>query len=107
RAVFERTASEIAQVVGGRLLAGSPRARAVGVSTDSRTIQPGRLFIPLKGERLDGHRFIEEAVEEGAAGALVEEEGPGRPELVSALLARRELWSQAFLVGVPGSSWEA
>jgi len=105
--VFERTASEIAQVVGGRLLAGSPRARAVGVSTDSRTIQPGRLFIPLKGERLDGHRFIEEAVEEGAAGALVEEEGPGRPELVRALLARRELWSQAFLVGVPGSSWEA
>ena len=46
-------------------------------------------------------------MEEGAAGALVEEEGPGRPELVRALLARRELWSQAFLVGVPGSSWEA
>lgn len=105
--MLELTAAEIARVVGGRLLAGRPEMRVVGVSTDSRTLQPGRLFVPLKGERLDGHRFLEEALEEGAAGALAEEDGPGRAELLRALLERRELWSRAFLVGVPGSTWDA
>ncbi|HEY8531028.1 MAG TPA: UDP-N-acetylmuramoyl-tripeptide--D-alanyl-D-alanine ligase [Limnochorda sp.] len=105
--MLDLTAAEIAQVVGGRLLAGAPELRVAGVSTDSRTLQPGQLFIPLKGERLDGHRFVEEALEEGAAGALVEEDGPKRAELLNTLLPRQELWRQAFLVGVPGTSWEA
>lgn len=93
-------------MVGGRLLAGPPEARSQGVSTDSRTLQPGRLFVPLRGERLDGHRFIEEALEEGAAGALTEE-GPERSELLRDLLPRQDLWRRAFLVAVPGSTWEA
>ena len=36
-----------------------PRAIAQGYSIDSRTIQPGELFFAVKGERLDGHDFVE------------------------------------------------
>jgi UDP-N-acetylmuramoyl-tripeptide--D-alanyl-D-alanine ligase len=44
-----------------------------GVSTDSRTTQTGELFIPLTGERHDGHEFIPKALHRGARGVLVEE----------------------------------
>ena len=40
------------------------------VSTDSRSVEPGCLFIPLTGERFDGHRFIDAALDAGAAGVL-------------------------------------
>jgi UDP-N-acetylmuramoyl-tripeptide--D-alanyl-D-alanine ligase len=41
-----------------------------GVSTDSRTVQKGELFVPLKGPRFDGHTFIGDAFARGAAGSL-------------------------------------
>ena len=44
-----------------------------GVNTDSRTCQTGELFIPLTGERHDGHEFIPKALQRGARGVLVEE----------------------------------
>ena len=40
------------------------------VETDSRTIHPGALFIPLVGERFDGHAYLNQALEDGAAGCL-------------------------------------
>jgi len=43
----------------------------LGVSTDTRTIQPGSLFIALEGEKYDGHLFIETAKEKGAVAVLV------------------------------------
>lgn len=43
-----------------------------GISTDSRTVQPGNLYIPLKGEQFDGHAFIHEAIEKGAIGCLIQ-----------------------------------
>ena len=45
--------------------------RFTGVSTDSRTLRPGELFVPLIGERFDGHDYLEEAFRKGAAGAVV------------------------------------
>ena len=48
-----------------------------GVSTDTRTLQPGDLFIAIKGERFNGHTFLDQACAAGAAGALVEDEVPG------------------------------
>lgn len=42
-----------------------------GVSTDTRTIRPGDLFIALSGERFDGHHYVKQAIEQGAAGAVV------------------------------------
>ena len=63
------TAREICAAVGGTLLQDSG-APVTGVTTDSRAVQPGQLFIPLVGERFDGHAYIAKALDGGAAGCL-------------------------------------
>lgn len=63
------TARELCAAVGGTLLQDSG-APVTGVTTDSRAVQPGQLFIPLVGERFDGHAYIAKALEGGAAGCL-------------------------------------
>ena len=63
------TAREICAAVGGTLLQDSG-APVTGVTTDSRAVRPGQLFIPLVGERFDGHAYIAKALEGGAAGCL-------------------------------------
>jgi UDP-N-acetylmuramoyl-tripeptide--D-alanyl-D-alanine ligase len=50
-----------------------PNATFNGVTTDSRQIQPGDLFVALRGERFDGHAFVDAALSSGAAAALVEQ----------------------------------
>ncbi|HCI68055.1 MAG TPA: UDP-N-acetylmuramoyl-tripeptide--D-alanyl-D-alanine ligase [Oscillibacter sp.] len=67
------TAREICAAVGGTLLQDSG-APVTGVTTDSRAVQPGQLFIPLVGERFDGHAYIGKALEDGAAGCLTARE---------------------------------
>lgn len=65
------TVQEIAAAVGG--VWRNPRADAPAVSavsTDSRRIQPGCLFLPWVGEKFDGHDFIEKALAAGAAGCV-------------------------------------
>src|ERR1017187_4503281 len=47
-------------------------------SIDSRTVGPGQLFFAVKGERLDGHDFVEQALERGAAAAVVRTDQLGR-----------------------------
>lgn len=51
-----------------------------GVSTDTRTLRPGNLFIPLTGERFDGHEFAAQAAARGAAAVLWQQDRPGAPE---------------------------
>ena len=63
------TAREICAAVGGTLLQDSG-APVTGVTTDSRAVQPGQLFIPLVGERFDGHAYIAKALDGGTAGCL-------------------------------------
>src|SRR6267143_1511823 len=48
-----------------------PQTTAQGYSIDSRTVQPDELFFAVKGERLDGHDFVEQALSRGAIGAVV------------------------------------
>lgn len=67
------TAREICAAVGGTLLQDSG-APVTGVTTDSRAVQPGQLFIPLVGERFDGYAYIGKALEGGAAGCLTARE---------------------------------
>ena len=67
------TAREICAAVGGTLLQDSG-APVTGVTTDSRAVQLGQLFIPLVGERFDGHAYISKALEGGAAGCLTARE---------------------------------
>jgi UDP-N-acetylmuramoyl-tripeptide--D-alanyl-D-alanine ligase len=65
------TAAVVAQATDGRLVAGASDRRFEHVSTDTRSITPGSLFIALRGERFDGHDFIARAVERGATGLMV------------------------------------
>lgn len=79
------TASEIAQVTGGRLI-GEDTAVS-GVSTDTRTIEPGMLFVAIKGESFDGNDFIAAAAEKGAAAVITDRsEGAGNVPVTQILV---------------------
>ena len=66
------TLSQIAQLAGASLSSGDGTVAVTKVSTDSRTIKPGELFVALRGENFDAHDFIESAAKSGATGALVD-----------------------------------
>jgi len=65
------TIKEVIRAVQGELVSGSQRGEISGVSIDSRTINKGEIFFALKGERFDGHDFVDEAIESGAKAAVV------------------------------------
>jgi UDP-N-acetylmuramoyl-tripeptide--D-alanyl-D-alanine ligase len=69
---LELTLGWVATSVGGTLQSGDPELPVGDVLTDSRTLRAGDLFVALKGPRFDGHAFVEEVLERGAAGAIVE-----------------------------------
>lgn len=62
---------EAAAAIGGRIEGSG--ARFESVSTDSRTLERGALFVALRGERFDGHGFIRAAMQRGAAAGMVED----------------------------------
>jgi UDP-N-acetylmuramoyl-tripeptide--D-alanyl-D-alanine ligase len=51
---------------------------ANGVSTDTRTVEEGMLFVALRGQKFDGHDFLADAIGRGAAGVIVDVEGAGK-----------------------------
>lgn len=71
-------AREVAQWTGGKWCFGQPGAIA-GVSTDSRTLCRGALFVALRGPLFDGHSFIGEAFARGAVGAVISENTDAMP----------------------------
>lgn len=73
-------AGELAALTGGRLVRASARP-VRGAAVDSRLVRPGELFVALRGERTDGHRFLRAAAGAGAAGLLVADV-PDEDELV-------------------------
>jgi UDP-N-acetylmuramoyl-tripeptide--D-alanyl-D-alanine ligase len=62
-----------AQALGAKQ--SGPNASFTGVATDSRQLRPGDLFVALRGERFDGHAFVDAAFGTGAAAAMVEDAG--------------------------------
>ncbi|HEX2949210.1 MAG TPA: UDP-N-acetylmuramoyl-tripeptide--D-alanyl-D-alanine ligase [Armatimonadota bacterium] len=70
------TLEQVLNATSGQLLVSAQRL-FTGVSTDTRTIQPGDLYVALRGERVNGHDFLQQARDKGAAGAIVEESIPG------------------------------
>jgi UDP-N-acetylmuramoyl-tripeptide--D-alanyl-D-alanine ligase len=79
-------ASAIAQIVGGELIGGDVTVTAAPVF-DSSQASPGSIFLALRGEKTDGHKFIEDAFTHGAVLALVTVASPQRCIVVSDVLA--------------------
>src|SRR5881275_2499845 len=63
---------QIAELSGAKLEQGDGKIPVERISTDSRTIKEGELFVALRGEKFDGHKFVEGAAKTGAAGAIVD-----------------------------------
>jgi UDP-N-acetylmuramoyl-tripeptide--D-alanyl-D-alanine ligase len=63
---------QIAEFAGATPVSGDADISVQKVSTDSRTTKRGDLFVALRGEKFDGHKFVEAAAETGAAGAIVD-----------------------------------
>ncbi len=82
-ALIEREAirfAEIIEAIGAELVSGDPSLVFKGVFTDSRSKQPGSMFVALKGEHFDGHEFVHEALANGAGALLVSRLPSGIPE---------------------------
>ncbi len=102
------TSDEIAAATGGDA---NLSFEASGVTFDSREVEPGHLFIAMKGEVTDGHKFLDKAYAAGAAGVLVEHAPDARPHVrvADSVKALNDLGraararSAARVIGVTGS----
>lgn len=65
------TVNEILKACNGHLQSGDSGTKVAGISTDTRTIKEGEMFLAVKGQKYDGHSFIAEAFRKKAAGAIV------------------------------------
>lgn len=109
--MIEKSFSALARIGGGELV-GSDGA-FTSVSSDTRTLQAGALFVALGGPNFDGHDFVAAAVERGAAAALVAKRLPvSIPQIVvadplAALSQFAREWRRQFsipVIGVTGSN---
>lgn len=71
----------ICRSVQGELWQGKPNQCIMAVDTDSRNIHPNSLFIPLRGERFDGHQFVPAALQAGALATLMDRKALAELEL--------------------------
>lgn len=85
---------------------------ATGVSIDSRTLQPGDIFVALRGDSLDGHDYISQALSKGAVACIVDREiqkagrfihVPDTLEALNALARFRREQTQAKIIALTGS----
>ena len=65
---------EIIKVTGAKILHKANTEGAFDISTDTRKLEPGNIYLPLRGENYDGHNFIDKALENGAAGYFTQQE---------------------------------
>ena len=114
------TLKEVLKATKGILISGASANTFYGISTDSRLVNKGNMFVALIGERFDGHNFVQKAVDQGAAGILVQEEvGINQTQMDNAvvvikvadtLIALGDLaheWRRKFsipVIGLTGSS---
>ena len=78
----ELTLQQLASWCGGKVAPEYEAIKVNGIQSDSRKVQPGELFLALRGERVDGHEYISAAKEKGAVAALVSQESGELPCIV-------------------------
>ena len=91
---------DAAAMVKGQASGGSPVFK--GVSTDTRTVKAGELFVALRGERFDGHAFLDQAKRAGAIAAMVDRNFAGTPPMAAIVVDDTKL-----ALGALASGWRA
>ncbi len=105
---------KIAEVAGGEILCGDADTDVTNIQYDSRAVRDGSLFVPIKGAKVDAHKFIEECLSKGASAVLTEYDAPAgacKPYIkvdntLTALQALAAWYRKQFslkLIGVTGS----
>ncbi len=106
------TLKQVAQWCDGSVAPEFANLKISGVSTDSRSIQPGELFIALQGDSFDGHIFVRQALEKGAGAVLTHKQmGPSVPavfvddtmEALGQLARGYRATCSAKVIGITGS----
>jgi len=109
--MIEARLRDIATALEGRLI--DEDVSFSGVSIDTRSLQPGNLFVALRGARVDAHQLLGEARARGASAALVAEpDNTALPQMVvgdtETALARLATWQrkrlEARVIGITGSN---
>lgn len=111
---FHATLSQLLQILGAtplHLPAALLETTTTGLTTDTRTLQPGEVFLALRGENFDGHEFVPTALTQGAIAAVTAEPLPELPQLLvpDTLLAYQAIgrwWREQFtipIIAVTGS----
>lgn len=115
--MIRATVAELCAMIPGATCVAADEGREIrGVCTDSRSVVPGSLFVPIIGERFDGHSFARQAADGGAA-AVLWAAGRGEPpqgvaavyvrdtlEALQQLAASYRLAHRAIVVAVTGSN---
>ncbi|HWO96162.1 MAG TPA: UDP-N-acetylmuramoyl-tripeptide--D-alanyl-D-alanine ligase [Bacillus sp. (in: firmicutes)] len=114
--MITRTIKEVQEMIPGSTLQGHSEVVVKGVSINTRTIERGNLFVPIKGEKFNGHDFVQQAIESGAAAVLWNQSEPNVPRdipvvLVEDTLAALQQMAKKYceqvgvkVVGVTGSN---
>jgi UDP-N-acetylmuramoyl-L-alanyl-D-glutamate--2,6-diaminopimelate ligase len=71
--------SQLIESVKPVAVEGSLDQEITGIAYDSRRVMPGHLFVALRGERTDGHQYVEAAIDRGASAVMLEEDGGMNP----------------------------
>ncbi len=105
----------VARFCGGRLASGQGASQVTNITTDSRKVAPGDVFVAIVGERFDAHDFLPQVAAAGAAAVIVSRP-PRQPlpctviEVTDTLTAIQSLareyrrWHAPFIVGITGSN---
>ena len=103
--------SELSKLTAGQV--NGDNATFNSISTDTRTLKAGALFVALRGENFDGHDYVAAAAERGAAVALVDHQLPISipqvivPDVLAGLSTFARAWRRQFnipVIGVTGSN---
>ncbi|GGB12568.1 UDP-N-acetylmuramoyl-tripeptide--D-alanyl-D-alanine ligase [Macrococcus hajekii] len=113
--MIKRTAKQLAEMSGGTVDERYAEIEVEGVAIDSRHIEGPVLFVPFKGEQTDGHRFVEQALHDGAAISFWQNDVPDAPDVplikVDDCLTALQQLSKTYLtqvnptvIGITGSN---
>ena len=104
--MINRTLKQVEQMTNGTGLAEQYEGITIqGVSIDTRKIEKGNLYVPIRGERFDGHAFVDKAVENGAVATLWMKDVANPPENLPVIFVEDTLSALQMLAKTIATNW--